>query len=119
MLEDIKKELGINTDIDRLYVSQGLRKHIIKHNHENVLKYYDDVRNIIANPDYIGINPNEKSVSFECIKVMEDNVLVAVKLDSKRSYFYVASIYSITESKLKKMIKSGRVRSYKISDNLK
>lgn len=77
-----------------------------------MLKYYDNIENIINNPDYIGKNPNEKEVSFECVKILDDNLLVAVKLDKKRSYFYVASFYEITESKLKSMLKSGRLKKF-------
>ncbi|MDD7383611.1 MAG: PBECR2 nuclease fold domain-containing protein [Peptoniphilaceae bacterium] len=112
MIEDIKKILNIETDVNRLVISNGLKKHLIKHNHRNVLKYYDNIENIINNPDYIGKNPNEKEVSFECVKILDDNLLVAVKLDKKRSYFYVASFYEITESKLKSMLKSGRLKKF-------
>lgn len=65
--------------------------------------------NIIKNPDYVGTSPSEKDISIEYVKSYEDNVLVAVKLNRKKSVFYIASIYIISEYKLESRVKSGRL----------
>ncbi|MDY6064946.1 MAG: PBECR2 nuclease fold domain-containing protein [Finegoldia sp.] len=114
MLNDIKKILKINTEVEELFISKGLKKHLIKHKHYSVLKYFDKIEDIVNNPDYIGRNPNEGKTSFECVKILDKNLLVAVKLDLKKSYFYVASFYEITDSKLKKMLKSGRLKKLEL-----
>lgn len=56
MLEKIKKILKIDVNVDKLVISKGLKKHLIKHKHENVLKYYDKIEYIIENPDYVDKN---------------------------------------------------------------
>ena len=110
----IMEELGIVTDVNKIVISKGLKSHIEKHNHKNVLKYFDKIQEILESPDYIGINPRKKQTSLECIKILDDNVLVAVKLDTKRNYFYTPSMYDITDSKLKTLLESGRIKKYKI-----
>lgn len=77
-----------------------------------MIKYILDVADILNAPDYIGQNKNVESESFEAIKVLADNVLVAVKLDKKNDYFFVASIYDITDSKLNHMKRNGRIKAF-------
>lgn len=50
------------------------------------------------------------------MKILDDNLLVAVKLDYRNSYFYVASFYDITDSKLKRMIESGRLKKFELDN---
>lgn len=111
-IERIKKLLNIKTEINRVTISKGLKTHMIKHNHSNMIKYLEDISYIIENPDYVGRNPRVKGISFECVKILEDNVLVAIKIDEKKNYFYVASVCEITNSKLKRMIETKRVIPY-------
>ena len=99
----IKQQLDINIDVDEVIISRGL---------EHAIKYISYIENIIETPDYVGINPREKGVSLECIKLFEDNILLAIKLDMKNNYFYTASMYDITDAKLKSMIRSGRIKKY-------
>ena len=83
-----KKILNIDIDIDEILFSKnGLRKHIVKRKHYDFLKYFEEIDNIIKNPDYVGTSPREKDVSIEYVKCYEDNVLVAVKLNRKNQYF--------------------------------
>lgn len=100
-------------DIDGcpIYQSAGLEKHIQKR-HPECLKYMDKIPDIIASPDYVGINPNEKGCSFELVKVLSSNVQVGIKLDSKDNYLYVATLHTITESKLKHGIANSRLKKF-------
>lgn len=90
-------------------------KHIAKRKHYDSLKYFEEIDNIIKSPDYVGTSPREKDVSIEYVKCYEDNVLVAVKLNRKKSVFYIASMYIISEYKLKSRVNSGRL--IKIDEN--
>lgn len=65
---------------------------------------------IISSPDYIGINPNEKNISFELVKRISENMQVGIKLDTKDKYLYVATLHTITDSKLKHGILNGRLK---------
>lgn len=101
------KSIGINTLI---FNRENLLKHMMKSNHENCVKYVDKIKDIISNPDYIGRNTNVSGKSVEIIKLYVDNVLLAIKYDSKLDYYYIASLYDVTDSKLKHMINNNRVR---------
>lgn len=108
--ERFKDILGINTPIDKIIVSSGLKTHMIKRKHFEALKYLDRLEDILNNPDYIGVNPNEKNTSIEFIKVYDNNVLLALKLDSSNEHFYIASVYIKSQAKIEKMLVSGRIK---------
>ena len=104
--------LGIQIESQTIYRSTGLPAHMVKRKHYKCLKYIDFIPDIIANPDYIGINPNEKGgESVEFIKKFGINVLVGVKLDSKNGYLYVSTVHDIQESKLQRRLHSGRIKA--------
>ena len=96
---------------DFIYQSEGLSIHIEKRHHESV-QYIEKIPEIINSPDYIGINPTEKGTSFELVKIFDDNIQIGIKLDTKNDYLYVATLHSITESKLKLRIKNGRLKPF-------
>ncbi|WP_311538060.1 PBECR2 nuclease fold domain-containing protein [uncultured Anaerococcus sp.] len=109
---EIKEIFNIEIENDKIiYSKEGLYKHISKRNHNDVIKYFSHLYNIINNPDYVGMNIRNSSPSFEYVKCYEDNVLVAVKLNKKKGFFYIASMYIITNSKLESRINSGRLKS--------
>ena len=81
-----------------------------KRNHIEELEYIDEIKDIIAAPDYIGINPREKGISIEYIKVLDNNVLLGIKLDSTREYFYIATMHKISNLKLRQRLKRGRIK---------
>ncbi|MBS4761810.1 hypothetical protein KG089_03670 [Carnobacteriaceae bacterium zg-ZUI252] len=104
---DFLKSIGISTLILN---KENLVKHMIKSNHANCLQYVDKIPEIISTPDYIGRNKNINGKSLEVIKIYLDNLLLAIKYDSKRDYYYIASLYDVTQSKLDHMINNNRVR---------
>ncbi|HFI0535429.1 hypothetical protein HO913_02120 [Streptococcus suis] len=109
----IKEIVGLESSAtDILIHEENLKKHMLKSRHRKMIKYIPDVADILNAPDYIGQNKNVESESFEAIKVLADNVLVAVKLDKKNDYFFVASVYDITDSKLNHMKRNGRIKAF-------
>lgn len=109
--EVFNKQLKINLPIYDIYQSDGLITHI-KKQHPGLEKYMEEIPNIIENPDYIGTNQKEPN-SIELVKVLSDNILVAIKLDKKNNYLYVATLFDISDSKLQNRLKSGRLKKYK------
>lgn len=91
--------------------SEGLLTHVRKH-HPDEIGNIDLIPGIIAEPDYIGQNPKEPD-SVELVKIIGANVMVCVKLDKKRGYHYVASVYEISNGKLQNRIKSGRLKKFR------
>ena len=94
-----------------IYQSEGLKKQILKR-HPNCMQYVDLIPQIISSPVYIGVNPNEQGTSFELVKCISDNVQVGIKLDAKENYLYVATLHTITDSKLKHGIQNGRLKKF-------
>ena len=107
---DYKNLVGLAKEVDAVNVSNGLEKHLKGRRHEKMIPYLEKLDYLLNHPDYVGKNPKQPDTSFECIKVIDENVLVAVKLDKKRDYYFVASVYDVTQGKLDHMIESGRVR---------
>ena len=87
---------------------------MLNREHFKCLRYIDSLSEIINDPDYIGINPNEKNFSIELIKCYKDNVLVGIKLDSKEGFLYVATMHDIQKSKIQRRLHSGRLKKVKI-----
>ena len=108
--QKFNKLLGVNLPLTDIYKSSGLDKHILKR-HPNCAPYMFKIHEIIRKPDYLGANPKEKD-SIELVKRYADNVLLALKLDKKKNYIYIASLYDISDAKLKQRIKSGRLKKY-------
>ncbi|MDR0925385.1 MAG: hypothetical protein LBN31_13660 [Hungatella sp.] len=107
--------LGLDIEICDIIQSKGLRAHMIKSRHEKCLKYIDSIPDIIENPDYIGVNPNEKGVkSIELIKRYKDNILVGIKVDEDNDCLYVSTMHDITESKIERRLNSGRIKKFSI-----
>lgn len=108
--QKIKDLLGINVAVDRIILSEGLIKHLKKRHHLNMLPYMDKISEILKEPDYVGINPNEPDTSLEYVKVYADNVLVAVKLDIKEGQFFIATMHELSEKKIARRLHSGRLK---------
>ena len=107
---DFNALLGIEIDELDIYRSKGLPSHMVKRKHYKCLKYIDYIPDILIDPDYIGINPNEEGTSIELIKKYDDNIIVGIKLDTDREYLYVSTMYDIQEPKIYRRLFSGRIK---------
>lgn len=108
--------LGIDVkDLD-IYRSKGLPSHMVKRKHFKCLKYIDYIPDIILQPDYIGINPNEQGTSIELIKKYTDNVMIGIKLDMDREYLYVSTMHDIQESKISRRLHGGRLKEFSVDN---
>lgn len=106
--------LGIHIGELEIYRSKGLPTHMVKRKHFNCLKYIDYIPDIIENPDYIGVNPNEDGTSIEIIKRYRDNVMIGIKLDTDGEYLYVSTVHDVQESKIARRLHSGRIKEFSI-----
>ena len=102
--------LEINLPLADIMQSTGLEAHIRKR-HENCLRYLDKISEIIENPDFIGKNQREPN-SIELIKVYEDNILIAIKLDESSNSLYIASLYEVKQSRIDSRLHSGRLKRF-------
>lgn len=111
--------LGLNLETMEIYRSEGLRSHMIKRKHFKCLKYIDYIPDIISNPDYIGVNPNEEGSSIELIKKYADNVMIGIKIDSDEKYLYVSTMHDVQETKILRRLHSGRVKEFSVDNRRK
>ena len=105
---DLRYNELLSIDIEELDIfrSKGLPAHMVKRKHFNCLKYIDYLPEIIENPDYVGVNPNENDKSIEFIKKYSKNV-----------YLYVSSMYDIQGSKISRRLYSGRIKNANIDND--
>lgn len=111
--------LGLDINSLNIYRSKGLPSHMVKRRHFKCLKYIDYIPEIILEPDYIGINPNERGTSIELIKQYEDNVMIGIKLDTEDEYLYVSTMHDVQESKILRRLHSGRIKEFFIDNEKK
>lgn len=104
--------LGLSYDLLDIYRSKGLPSHMVSRKHFKALKYIDNIPDIIGNPDYIGINPNEGENSIELVKTYRDNIIIGIKLDTNNQYYYIATMFDIPQAKLDRSIHAGRLKKY-------
>ena len=107
---DLNDILNINIGELEIYRSKGLPTHMVKRKHYNCLKYIDYIPEILSDPDYAGINPNEKGMSLELVKRYSDNVLIGIKLDTDGEYLYISTMHDIQEAKIQRRLFSGRLK---------
>ena len=102
--DEYNKMLG--TDYEKLPIvcSTGLEKHLIKRKHFDVIDCLDNLEEILAEPDYIGLGEGA-AVMF--VKTLENNVTTVIKLNGDEENFYVATMYSISDYKLERRILSN------------
>ena len=108
---EFNKYLDYDMDEADIFCSSGLKVHIEKR-HPDCVKYLSLLPQLIKAPDYIGINPNEIGISFELVKVFDNNIQIGIKLDCNNDYMYVATLHTITDAKLKHGIKNGRLKKF-------
>ncbi len=107
--DEYNQLLGINLPAGMIYQSKGLSTHMKKRKHFKCLKYLDRINEILDNPDFIGVNPNEEN-SIELIKKFDDNVLIGIKLDTDKNYLYISTMHDVQESKIDRRLHSGRLK---------
>ena len=112
-IESFNTLTSLNLPCGSIYISDGFSVHIQKR-HPKYVKYIARISEIISSPDYIGCNPKEPD-SIELIKIFDENIQLAIKLDKKQGYLYVASLYDVKQSKIDRRLTSGRLKKYDIS----
>lgn len=83
-------------------------EHLKKHGYETTNMSVEDmcslIPEIIEKPDYLGVRKKDMSIQF--IKRYSDNMLVAVRMDSKGKLLF-RTMYTITDSQLSDYLRKG------------
>lgn len=101
----LNRWLGTEYQSFTIYRSKGLMTHLINRKHYTAAKYIDYLPDIITNPDYVGTNNG----SIELVKCYKDNIFISIKLDVKKSNYYVATMFEVKQSKIDSYVRSGRL----------
>ncbi|MDK0890713.1 PBECR2 nuclease fold domain-containing protein [Clostridium perfringens] len=102
------------TNNGTLYAAPGIIKHIMKkHKDEFSDNEKSDIietmKTVLESPDYIGEHPGKRGKSLEIIKRIDNDLLLAVEIDSENGYNYVSSMYPVTPSKINNRVNSNRL----------
>lgn len=111
--ETIVKYYCINCSSYEVFMPPGVLKHLKKRGHWNdFITYYQDIPNMISNPDYAGQNPKEPG-TVELYKIMNDHVLLAIKMNPSTGLF-LGSFYTLDNgaSKITKRLRTGRIHPF-------
>lgn len=97
--------LGTEFESFTIYRSKGLLTHLINRKHFVAAKYVDYLPELIISPDYAGTHDG----NIELVKSFKDNIFISVKLDTKESKHYVATVFDVKQSKIDSYVRSGRL----------
>lgn len=101
-----------------VYASPGVLKHIRKRHSKQLSKKIlcnleSTIKDIIQSPHFVGVNVSSKGISLELIKKIDLPILLALDIDKKQNYIYVASMYPISSSKVENRIHNGKLMKIK------
>ena len=65
----------------------------------------DYLPDLIFSPDYIGTHNS----NIEMVKCYKDNIFISVKMDAKKSKYFVATVFDVKQSKIDSYVRSGRL----------
>lgn len=104
---DKKIIILLNLSIDEntpIYLGDSNIKHMEKSHPADYKKYGMDIPEILATPDYIGLNPNDQSIEYvKEYRIDNEYVKVAVRV-SKQGNYYARSIYALNNRRVHNFI---------------
>ena len=108
--QEIITEFGLSyNENDPIILAKNRKKHMLKRHGDEFAdfeKTYSQIPDILTTSDYVGLHPDGKSLQFA--KLLEENTLVAVRLDPKNGN--VRTMYPLTDNKLKNYLDAKRMR---------
>ena len=109
--EAVIKTLGLSIEPGTpIYIGQSNIEHMLKRHPDDYVKYGSYIRDIINKPDYVGINPSDKSIEYtKDFLVNGDYVKVAVRVSLKGTYF-ARSLFTRNRAKVDKFIANGTLK---------
>lgn len=103
--------LGLNIPSGTpIYIADTNIEHMKASHPEDFEKYGGNIPEIIAHPDYVGLNAKDDSIEFTKEYVIDGNfVKVAVRV-STRNVYYARSMYVLNPNRVKNFIQKGTLR---------
>ncbi len=115
--KNVKKLLGLSSVVDdNIYMSATNIAHMESSHPSDYAKYKDQIRNILAHPDYVGQNPSDNSIEYvKEFLIDNEYVKVAVRLSSGNKY-YARSLYVLNRRRVENFIKKGTLKKVDFSE---
>ena len=93
-----------------IFIGDSNIEHIKSRHPYEYEKYFCDIEEIIATPDYVGLNPKDKSIAFvkEYI-ISSEYVRVAVRIASNNKY-YAKTLHLLSTCNAERYISKGTLK---------
>ena len=107
----IESTLGLPPIQDRnIYIGPSNVQHMISSHPNDYQKYGNQISDILTNPDYIGMNPTDKSIEYvKEYKIDNEYVKVAVRVANSGKY-YARSLYVLNNNRVHNFIVAGTLK---------
>lgn len=100
-----------------VYIGETNIAHIRSRHPYEYEKYFQDIATIISEPDYVGINPSDQSISFvKEYRFASEYIRVAVRVTAGGK-FYAKSLHLLSSCNTERYIKHGTLK--KLDTSLK
>lgn len=103
----------LNLDISAgtpIYIGDSNIEHIKSRHPYEFEKYFDQISEIISEPDYIGQNPHDASILFvRLYKIADEYIRVAVKI-SPYGNCYAKTLHLLSTSNAERYIEKGTLK---------
>lgn len=108
---DIVQKFNLNiSPLTPIYIGETNRNHMKNSHLSEYNSYCNDISDIIKNPDYVGINPNDLSLEYyKDFGGTTIHIKIAVRPTGNNIYF-VKTMYEIKPSKFSNYLNSGRIK---------
>ena len=93
-----------------IFIGSSNIEHIKNRHPYEYDKYFNQLQEILAEPDYVGMNPNNNSIQFvKLYKVDSEYIRIAVKLTPGKVCF-VKSLHMLSTYNAKRYIEKGTLK---------
>jgi len=92
---------------DMIYLGESNINHMKRRHSAAYNKYNDKLSQIIAEPEYVGINDEDGSLEY--VKILDDHVKLVVRVAGDEK-LYVRSMYTVYQSRTEYFVKSGKLK---------
>ena len=99
-------ELNIENNTP-IFIGQSNIEHIKNRHPYEYDKYFDDLEDIIKNPDYVGLNPKDNSIGFvKEYLINSEFVRIAVRVTSNKKC-YIKTLHLLSTYNAERYIEKG------------
>lgn len=85
-------------------------EHMKSEHPEDFIKYFSHLKSILAEPDFVNLNPRDNSIKY--IKQLDENVVVGVRISGKGTAF-ARTLFVFPPWKFEQFMDRGYLKEYK------